>query len=234
MQQYNLWFVNPPASSGGSGGHACVYQDKGNVASNQEFSLLAWMLTPLNPGVTVRFIWTIDYDFAWFDYTNKTQQIKPADLSNNNLRILSYNQFGYSFKPPQQHDPSGTLYINQDQNIPPVDSTYVGIGMHNAGTFAHPASPNLNLKFTPSSELTYWISFGQYIFEVNDPISAANMNNPGKISFPPGVYSMTATLSTNNTWSIKPGEPAFTSQARTFASNLIVYEAGKGITSQNF
>ncbi|MGZ4954894.1 MAG: hypothetical protein ACXV8Q_07255 [Methylobacter sp.] len=226
-QQYNLWFVNQSVSAG----KVCVYQDEGNVTANQaNLKILAWMLTGANPSVQVNFKWTTDYNFAWFDYSSpRSQQIIAASIDTGNSVKFSRNQYGYYFQAPTTNSPSGQLSIQSDNSIPLVDTTVVGIGLHNAGTFAYPAKPNINSVFKPvqDSNLKYWISFGSYLFEENDPIDVLSLNVPAKISFPYGVYKMTAVLNPDNQWTIYPGPPDTLNILRM--SPMIVYEAGKGI-----
>lgn len=226
-QQYSLWFVNQSVNSG----KVCVYHDKNNVTSNvSDLNVLAWMLTGANQSVTVQFTWTIDYNFVWFDYAPiRSQQIEPAALSSTNSIVLSHNQYGFYFQPPQSSGIVNTLSIAEDNSLPVANNAVVGIGVHNAGTFAAAVTPNSNLTFTPASNLSYWISFGQYTFEVNDPLTIATLNNPGKISFPYGVYTMTATLNQDNTWTIKVGQPSQEVLALAKASHCLRYKAGKGV-----
>jgi hypothetical protein len=225
--QYNLWFVNQSISAG----KLCVYQDGGNVAFNQATpDTLAWMVTGANPSVQVNFKWDTDYDFAWFDYgSTSTQQIESAGLNAGNAVTLSLNQYGYYFKAPPTSGPSGRLSIQMDASIPSINDAVAGIGMHGAGTFASPAGPNINLVCTPAqvSGLAYWVSFGPYTFEVNDSIDVSTLNTPAKISFPYGVYTMTAVLNSQNLWSVYSGPPVAVTAPSS--GNVVVYEAGKGI-----
>jgi hypothetical protein len=206
-QEYNLWFVNQSNYPG----KVCVYQDSGNVIFNQvNPNVLAWMLAGANPSVQVNFKWAIDYDFVWFDPTlPETQQIIVANISAGESVTFSRNQYGYYFKTPTASALTGQLSVQSDDSIPNGSTAIVGIGMHGAGTFAFLAEPNINSVFTPilNEDLAYWISFGSYLFDVNDPIDVSMLNVPAKISFPFGVYSMTAILNSRNQWTIYPGSP---------------------------
>jgi hypothetical protein len=75
----------------------------------------------------------------------------------------------------------------------------------------------------------YWISFGYYSFDVNDRINFSILNKPAKISFPYGVYTMTAILNVQNLWTIHQGQPV-TANAKQVLQ-VTVYEAGKGVLS---
>lgn len=228
-QQYSLWFVNQSVSAG----KVCVYQDDGNVTFSQSNpKVLAWMLTGANPSVKVNFKWGTDYDFAWFDYGSpRSQEIIDANLTTGESVTFAMNQYGYYFKTPNPNAPSGQLSVQSDGSIPAINTAVVGIGMHDSGTFSFPAGPNLNFVFTPvqDADLVYWISFGQYPFEVNDPIDVSTLNTSAQISFTSGVYTMTAVLNSQNQWSIYPGLPHAADVESV--SQQIVYEAGKGILS---
>lgn len=225
-QQYNLWFVNQSVSAG----KVCVYQDESNVTFNQaDFKILAWILTGANPSVQVNFKWAADYNFTWFDYNSpRTQQIIAASIDTGNSVTFSRNQYGYYFQTPTTSDSSGQLLVQSDKSIPSVNTAVAGIGLHNAGTFAFPAGPNINWVFkpVPDADLKYWISFGSYLFEENDPIDVSSLNSPAKISFPYGVYNMTAVLGSDNKWTIYTGLPAAADGLQI--SQRVVYEAGKG------
>ncbi len=226
-QQYCIWFVNQSASAG----KVCVYQDNSNVTFSQtNCKVLAWMLTGANSLVQVKLQWRADYDFVWFDYSSpETRQVLPTNVNTGNSVAFKKNQYGYYFQTMAANGPAGQLSIQSDGSIPTVNKTLVGIGMNGAGTFAAPAGPNLNYRFTPvkDASLVYWISFGYYSFEVNDPIDTATLNTPAQIIFPYGVYTMTAVLNSQNQWSIYSGPPigAETNEI----SPIITYEAGKGI-----
>lgn len=230
-QEYNLWFVN----QSGNAGKVCVYQDSGNIVFNRvNPNVLAWMLTGANPLVQVHFKWTTDYDFVWFDYASpESQQIIAANVSADESITLSQNQDGYYFQMPAPGTSSGQLSVQSDGSIPSFSTAIVGIGMHGAGTFAFPAEPNINSVFTPvqDANLVYWISFGSYLFDVNDPIDVSILDMPAKISFPFGVYTMTAVLNSQNQWTIYSCPPTTASAKQISQLTSYEYEAGKGILS---
>jgi len=231
-QEYNLWFVNQSSNAG----KVCVYQDSGNIVFNRvNPKVLAWMLTGANPLVQVNFKWATDYDFVWFDYAlPETQQIVAANVSAGESITLSQNQYGYYFQMPTSGTSSGQLSVQADGSIPSFSTAIVGIGMHGAGTFAFSAEPNINSVFTPvpDADLVYWISFGTYLFDENDPIDVSMLNMPTKISFPFGVYTMTAVLNSQNQWAIYPGTPTTVNAKQISQLTIYEYEAGKGILSK--
>ena len=225
INQY-LFFVN----NSGSSGKVCVYQAGSNATFQGNVDVLAWLLAGANQSTVIRFSWTTDYNFAWFDnYPPKSSQIIPASLSAANLVRFSKNQYGYYFQPPAK-SAAPSLQIQTDSTIPAFNNTLAGFGMGGAGTFAAPAMPNVSYVFTPvpDTELAYEITFGAYSFGVSDPINVGTLNNPAKISFPIGVNAMTATLNSANAWTITVGAPP----APMAGLNVMLYEAGKGIVGR--
>ena len=225
-QQYTICFIN----QSGYAGKVCVYQDSNNVAFNQGApTVLAWMVTGANPSVQVNFKWQTDYNFVWFDYAvPQTQQIIAANINTANAVPLSWNNYGYYFLATQAAN-LGQLLIKLDATIPSINNAVAGIGMSGAGIFASSARPNTQASYTPTvdGKLAYWIGFGAP-FVLNEPINLATLpTNPEQISFPPGVYIMTAVLNSQNIWSMYPGPPA-SKDAQT-ESTVINYEAGQGI-----
>ena len=221
-----LFFVN----NSGSSGKVCIYQPESNATFPGNVEVLAWLVTGANQSAVIRFSWTTDYNFAWFDNASpRSSEIIPASLSAANLARISKNQYGYYFQPPTKVS-EANLSIQSDSTIPAANNTVVGFGMGGAGTFAAPASPNLNYVFTPVADvdLAYRITFGSYSFGVSDPINIDALNNPGKIQFPYGVDTMTATLNSTNAWKITVGAPA----DRAAALDVTLYEAGKGIVTR--
>ena len=224
--QMYLFFVN----NSGSSGKVCVYQPPSNATLQGNVEVLAWLLTGANQSTVIKFSWTTDYNFAWFDNAPpKSSQIIAASLDKANVVQFRKNQYGYYFQPPAK-GAAANLAIQSDSTIPAVNNAVAGFGMARAGTFAAPAGPNLSYVFTPVADydLAYGITFGSYSFGVGDPINIASLNNPGKVQFPYGVDTMTATLNSANTWKITVGAPV----GPAAALNVILYEAGKGIVAR--
>lgn len=204
-QSYQLYFVNNSTMSGS----ACVYQQDPNIGMPNVMSL-AWFAKAANPNTKLMFQWNINYSFVW----SQTGVLTPgviffasetvnADLSQNNKIGFSYQNDAFTFqKPPTQGSQTGTLYINQDGNIPP-NTASVGVGMSGSGTFAVQAQPNILATFTPHPQ--YWITFGNY--QQGQVMDVGTITGAKKIDFPPNVYVMTATLNSDNTWNVTQGAP---------------------------
>ncbi|OOV94731.1 hypothetical protein [Pseudomonas sp. MF4836] len=202
--QYAIWFINNSSSSG----NACVYQDSANVTLNNGdgFQTLAWMVMGANPGTQIKFVWSLSYDLVWFDYDSPlTQQIIAAPPGNQ--VTLSQNQYGYTFSKPSSGT-AGSLVIKADATVAPVNNVICGIGLDGAGTFGVKPQPNQAGTFTPcTGPLTYWISFG-YNGATNDVIVPEALNLSQQITFPAGIYNMTAFYNIDGTWTLKSGSPS--------------------------
>jgi hypothetical protein len=197
---YTLNFTNNSANSG----DACVYQQDPNVTDPSVFSL-AWFTCFTNPNTNANFTWSIDYSFVWAQtgvlspgVIFNAYEHEPADLTTSNQITLDYNN-GFEFTNQGPAQPAGSLYITETNNVP-VGKASVGIGMSNAGTFVTQAGPGLHAIFTPNPE--YWITFGYY--ETGQVLDITVLNTPAQVSFPTGVYSMTAVLNYDNSWTIAP------------------------------
>jgi len=199
---YNLIFVNNSSQLGS----ACVYQQDPGIGMLDVLSL-AWFSKAAAPTSRVQFNWTGDYSFVWSETGTlvpgamfTASQTWDADLSRTNQVQFTYLAGGaYTFQ-NQTHGPRpGSLYILEDGTIPPNQAS-VGIGMGGSGTFVMQAQPNMQAIFTPTPQ--YWITFGNYI--QGEVLDLTTINNPAEIVFPPNVYSMTAILSPNNTWTVAP------------------------------
>lgn len=199
---YSVNFVNNSPNAGA----ACLYQTGPSNAPNA--LPLAWFAKMTAPTTRTKFQWTIDYSFVWAETGSlvpgvifDAAQIVPADPQTSNRITLTRAGGGYyQFVNQQPAPPAGTFSIQQDSNIP-ANMASVGIGMSGNPIAAVNAQPNLVVAFTPGQP-QYWIAFGNYIRgEVLDP---QQIFNAARISFPANVYSMTAILNPDNTWTIQP------------------------------
>lgn len=206
-QHYTLWFVNQSLN----GGQVCIYHDVGNISCNHaDTQALAWRVEVANPRVDVCFQWNTDYNFIWFDgERTKTRQIIPATASSGSAVSLIRNSYGHDFQTSGESPVHGQLSIQTGASVLPQNSGRAGIGMDGAGTFVLPVRPNTNVIFSPvpDSRLAYWISFGAYALDINDPIDPATLNLPTKFSFPAYVSTLTAILNSQNEWTVHAGRP---------------------------
>jgi hypothetical protein len=231
---FSLWCVNDSNSAG----KVCIYQDPANVTATGSgtLSALAWLVTGINPGVTVQFIWNVAYDLVWYDNgTPSAEQVVPSQPGAQ--AVLSHNDYGYVFS-AQSSGTSGQLTVKTDGSIPVVNAVVAGIGMDGAGSFGFPALPNVSDAFTPaaSGNLAYWVTFG-YSGSVGEPLIIANLNAPARFAFPYGATAMTATYQVDGTWAISNGAPAMamSSAARVDMAvptpTVLIYRPGSGLGS---
>jgi rhizosphere induced protein len=210
--QYTLRVVNQSSNFF----DMCVYQEDPDLGVPDALSL-AWFAKPAYPTTTVVFRWGIDYSFIWSETGElkpgvyfDASQVWPADPSVNGVAgpTKPGNQIGFSHpdknaytftSTPTANARTGSLYIKEDNTIP-LKRAAVGIGMSGSGTFAVQSQPNMNLTFTPHP--IYYLAAGT--FSEGEVLDIASITNPTDVQFPPGVFSMTATLLQNNSWKVEP------------------------------
>ena len=198
-QKYTLSAMNHSANSGSF----CAFQQDPDLGVPGALPL-AWFSKYVHPQTTIKFVWTADYNFVWsetgvlvpgvgFD----ASQVFDADVQNLNQITLSYIGGAYSFINQSKGPKPGPLYIREDASIP-LKKASVGIGMSGAGTFVVQAQPNLTLNFTPHPR--YYIAFGSYT--QGEALDVGEMTNTAEIVFQQNIYSMTAILNADNSWTV--------------------------------
>lgn len=202
MTNYTLNFINNSNISG----DLCVYQTDPSITDPSVMSL-AWFTQRCHPTTHAKYTWGIDYSFVW-SQTGKLQagivfdatQVWLADLKTTNKISLKKESGAYTFYNQTKGDREGTLFIDEDSSIPSVPEASVGIGMNGSGTFVVQARPNMHPNFTPHP--LYWVTFGNFI--KGQVLDISDITDKAEIKFPAGVYSMTAILNEDNTWSVMP------------------------------
>ena len=203
---YSLTFINNSVNAWS----ACVYQTDPDI-NLPNVQSLAWFAEVAAPTTTVVFDWTIDYAFTWAEtgplvpgVVYDASQTWAANLTTTNQVTLTQPTTPqgpyYTFANQTQGPNGGSLYITEDSTVGSQNAS-VGIAMSGAGVFAVNAEPNINLIFTPHP--IYWITFG--MFQQGEVLDITEITNSAPISFPPGVYAMTATLNADNTWTVGQG-----------------------------
>jgi hypothetical protein len=201
--EYTLIFRNDSSNTG----DACVYQHDPDM-DVQDVMSLAWFAKGAAPTTTITFNWTIDYCFAWDEIGElvpgvifEAAQIWDADPRGDNCVTLSMLEGGiYTFSDLKHCGYDGNLYIYGDRSLP-VRQAAVGIGMAGAATHVAPAQPNWLWVYTPKPLYLYWITFGT--FEPGEILDVDSITHKAPVHFPPNVYSMTATLNEDNTWTVQ-------------------------------
>lgn len=184
-------------------GSFCVFQIDPTLGVSDAQSV-AWLVKPAHPTTTVTFEWPWSYDFAWSEtgelatgVVAASVQVWPTDLDSNNQVTLTFTGGAFTFEDQAAGSDSGKLYVVEDGTIP-ANRAGVGIGMAGQATFLTQAQPNLTLVFAPDPQI--WLAFGDYM--VGEVLDAAGMTEAIEISYPVNVYSMTAILEEDNTWSV--------------------------------
>lgn len=201
--QYTLVFDNKSSRYA----ELCVFQQDPafDVAG---IETLAWLVEPVAPTTRLTLTWTTELDFVWSatgslapGVVGTAVQVWPANLTTTNQVTFDVVQGAYTFRDQTQGPTSGSLTILESRNIP-VNQAAVGLGMAGAATYYVQAQPNVTLTFQPGETVQYWVSFASYTAgEVLDVPSIADKT---QVVYPVNVYSMTATLSADNTWLIAP------------------------------
>jgi rhizosphere induced protein len=195
---YSLRFINNSDMTG----DVCVFQQDPGLGPN--IIPLAWFAQPAHPSTNIKFQWTIAYDFIWSQtgelqpgITFDASQTWPADLSSINQVTFNYSFGAFTFDDLTTGPRPGSMYILQSASIPP-DEASVGIGMSGQGAFAVQARSNIRLSFTPHP--TYWIAFGT--FTQGEVLDISEMTQAKEVPYITNIYSMTAILNEDHTWTI--------------------------------
>lgn len=208
-QSYTLNFINNSASTVS----ACVFQlPQGNSSWPSDIQTLAWLVkscaTSTNNAPTGVFTWTNEYCFVCAPLTeplapgvvlSNPTTLPITSTSSGNSVTLDYNSTAtppvFEFTNQVNGTPPGSLYIQQTNNIP-LNEGAAGIGMSGAGTFVLPAEPNIDITITPGPTPFYCIAVGT--FTEGEVLSSTQLTTGVEVIFPYNVYTMYATLGTDN------------------------------------
>lgn len=205
---YSLTFTN----NSNNNWDFCCFQEDPSITT-QDVMSLAWFAFPVAPTTSVKFSWTIDYQFVW----SQTGQLAPGVMfqasqkwdanlqTSNGIDFTRKGNSAFTFENQEQFGNPGTLYINQDGTIP-ANTAAVGINMGiqgapqgaGSGTFVVPAQPNITASFTPHP--TYWVTFGDYV--PGQVLDIQQITQKAQVNFPVNVYDMYAILGPDNSWTI--------------------------------
>lgn len=198
--QYSVIFRNNSSKAGS----AYLYQTDPEASA----SSLVWLSRYAFPTTSVSFQWKQDYGFCW-SQTGVLQtgvvvaasQYWDSDLTTNNEVTFNYapQYRAFTFEDQHQGPQAGSLVI-QNTNTIPADVASVGIGMAGSPILMSQAAANITYMFTPKPE--YWIAFGYNT--QGEVIDISTVNSPAQIQFPANIYSMTAILNPDLTWTIEP------------------------------
>ena len=203
MSTYQLNVLN----NANSAWNFYVYQQP---PENTSDLTLAWFTSPFKipVGAGTDFSWDINYQFMWSStgivrpgITFKAFGKKDCDPDTANTTAFTFQNNTPDFSEPVLGGSKGTLYINDGGQVP-VNVFAVGVGMSGAGTFCVNAEPNLIHEFTPTP--TYYIAAINEV-EQGEVMDIKTITMTAQVQFPPNVFTMTATLQPDNTWTITQG-----------------------------
>lgn len=199
---YSLKIINNSDQTG----DFCLYQVDKNLEDTNIMSL-AWFSKSASAGTDLEYKWKLDYSFFW----SKTGKLKPGiifdsshatkgSLTKNNVVTFNYENREYQFKNlTSDSHYNGLQYIECDMNIK-MHEAAVGVGMHGIATFARNAEPNLGFSFSP--RIQYRLAFGSY--QQGEVLDLHKISHFTVIDFPMNIYNMTATLNSDNSWTVAP------------------------------
>ncbi|AXG69899.1 hypothetical protein KORDIASMS9_02127 [Kordia sp. SMS9] len=202
--KYEVIFINNSSYLG----DVCIFQEYPNI-NDPNFMTLAWIAKKTNPDVTDTFTWDADPCFVWCEtgelvsgITFSSSQVVKAEIEENNTITFTKKDGAFQFINLETgKNVDGKLYIICDNTIP-LNQASVGIGMAGSATFVAQAAPNLMYGLDTRS--SYKITFGN--FTQGEVIDPNKLYQTASIDFPVNVYSMTAILNADNTWTIAPTE----------------------------
>jgi rhizosphere induced protein len=168
---------------------------------------LAWFSRFADPQTTLTFQWDETYQLMWaqtgalfpgivFD----AAQIRDVNtVPGQNSALLTAPNGNLQFAAGSAPVPAGSIGLTMDGTIP-VNTAAYALGQTQQPVFAAPAQPNITALFTPNPH--YWLTFGTY--QQGEVLDPGQLTNSIEIQFPSGVTAMTATLNSDNTWTVQP------------------------------
>ncbi|HXO30201.1 MAG TPA: hypothetical protein VOA80_22835 [Thermoanaerobaculia bacterium] len=198
---YTLTFVNHSTNQG----DVCLYQADPGLGVPGAVST-AWMVKPSFPGTETVFHWQTQYEFVWGEPGN----LKPgatfvamnrhgAEVGSSNLIAFDKRDGSYGFFDQGPGPDASRLVVQVRGGVSP-GQVAVGIGMSGMAIYAVQAMPNMTYTFSPHP--TYWIAFGG--FAPGEVLDTQKIHLPAQVSFPAGIFAMTAELTPDNSWTVHP------------------------------
>jgi len=199
---YSLRIINNSDQSG----DFCLYQVNPKVRDPYIMSL-AWFSKRAFPKTSLMYEWALDYDFTWANTGSLKQGVifTPSQLINGGLNHDNMITFTQENGSPQFKDLATNPAFEGLQRIECDGTTVrhqtaIGVGVSNLPAFARQSEPNMGFSFSP--QVQYRLTFGYY--QQGEALNLDQISHFTIIDFPPNVYSMTATLNPNNTWTVQP------------------------------
>lgn len=196
---FELIFKNNSDKSG----DVCIFLQQPN---ENDLQSLVWLSKDANPNTTITFQWAVDYSVLWSEEETRngvkitSSETLPANLENLNEITLTKKDGAYQFiNQTTNKSAIGSIFIISDNTVE-ANQAIVGVNISGKGVFTVPANPNMTYQITPQNE--YWIAFGS--FTEGEILDTETFNKAAEISYPDNVYSMTAILNADDTWTSEP------------------------------
>lgn len=199
-QQYSVTIYNKSSHSD----YLMVYQNDPTSWDPNALSI-AWFSKFSNPNpeglARVTFRWDVEWGFSWAETGSLEDGViyEASELyvpnGGKNKISLDYNG-AFFFTNPSVGDDADRLYLQESGRIPVVNNGSVGVTMGGNTVYATPARPNQNLTFSPKP--SYYLAYGN--FEEGQVLDVSTINNPLRLDYPTGVYSLTTTLNADDSW----------------------------------
>ena len=181
----------------------CIFQPP--TAEGVRTSTLAWLVYPfkINIGEQITLTWDVQYQVMWVT----TGELKPGvvfspggsmDVDLNTHNMVSFTAPPPTLSSPTRGGPRGSITVNDGPTVP-MNEYSVAVGMGNKAIYAVNAGPRLQHIFTPNPK--YWICA---LRDVDEGQVIDIPANKAEVTFPPDVFTMSATLHNDYDWDIKP------------------------------
>jgi hypothetical protein len=188
-----------------------VYQTLGGYTPDQ--LPLVWLSRPSAPSTDTTFNWDTSYQVYWAQtgginvgiYVEPNQMLllgpaNPFASPGNGIVLTNQNSVPQFANPVLGQFPAGTVGIACDATIPPGGQLAIGYAQSGAPAYVAPTAPNYQTTFDVSSA-TYWLVAGSF-YNAGEAINPTTISNAIQLKFPPGVYSLHATLNADGTRTI--------------------------------
>ena len=125
--------------------------------------------------------------------------VRDADPTGNNMASFTIENDNPTLSQPVGRGQEGSLTIKDGHTVP-HNLFSVGVGVGGKAVYAVNAGPNSQHIFTPSP--AYWVCATENV-EEGEVIDISTLTQKVRFTFPPNVFSMTATFNKDGTWEIK-------------------------------
>ena len=203
MQDYTVIVKNDTEQNGVAGLHW-------GVADENFFPPFVWLTTRVRWGKSSAITWTPQWQFVYaeVDQFDLPPILTPgeflnADFNRDSVTLTYDASNGPAFKDLTRNPFAiGALEINCDETVP-QNGVAAGIGMADAVVGLRMCWPNSKWAWNPEKDLTLWIAFHE-TFTTGQLLDTTIIGETAVISFPPNVYSLTAVLNRDGSWTIAP------------------------------